>query len=180
MNKEDVEFLQELQNELNTQSGCGQADPYYWGIMERKTVPAFEDCGDEIRWVIVDVCDGDFTTEEFIEYIKENYYDEFTDEQKEEWDEYTEDGNPSPWGIKYFLEHNGIIDNVSYYEVEEKDVLSQETGCFLTRRAAREYINRFGYNHSQPRTYAMTAYRNFELERLLKILKTADFSKLLD
>jgi len=35
----------------------------------------------------------------------------------------------------------------------------------------KEYIEKYGYNHNQPRTYAMTAYRNFELMHLLKILK---------
>ena len=38
----------------------------------------------------------------------------------------------------------------------------------------KEYVEKYTYNHSQPRTYAMTAYRNFELERLLNILKTID------
>jgi hypothetical protein len=54
---------------------------------------------------------------------------------------------------------------------EEKTFISRDTGAFLTKRACKEYIERFGYNHYKPHTYAMTAYRNFELERLLKILR---------
>ena len=49
-----------------------------------------------------------------------------------------------------------------------------ETGAFLTKRACQEYISCYGYNHSRPHTYAMTAYRNYELARLLKILKTME------
>lgn len=40
--------------------------------------------------------------------------------------------------------------------------------------AKKEYIKKYSYNHRNPHTYAMTAYRNFELERLLNILKTID------
>ena len=32
MKKEDIEFLRELQHELNTQEHDGQASPRFWGI----------------------------------------------------------------------------------------------------------------------------------------------------
>lgn len=54
---------------------------------------------------------------------------------------------------------------------EKQEVITRETGAFLTKRACKEYIEHFGYNHIKPHTYAMCAYRNFELARLLKILK---------
>lgn len=54
--------------------------------------------------------------------------------------------------------------------MEEDDVLSQTTNCFLTKKAAQEYIKNYSYNHTNPRIYAMTAYRNFEFEHLLNIL----------
>lgn len=172
MKKEDIEFLKELQHELNTQDNCGQAEPKYWGVMERKTVYVPEDCGDDVRFELSGT-DGDFTMDSLIQYIQENYCDEMTPEIREEWENLLESG-PYPYDMQDFLESNNIIDTVSYFDVEEQDVLSQTTGCFLTKRAAQNYIDRFGYNHSQPRTYAMTAYRNFELEHLLKILKTID------
>lgn len=145
--------------------------------MERKVVPAFD--GYEVRYTIPDVCDGWFTEEEFRDYINENYYENFTDEQKEEWDDITEDvEDMSAWSVEHFLEDNNIIDNVNCFDVEETDILSQETGCFLTYRAAKEYLDKFGYNHPDARPYAMTAYRNFELERLLNIISTTDFDKI--
>ena len=60
---------------------------------------------------------------------------------------------------------------------EEHSRVSEETGAFLTKRACQEYICRYGYNHSRPHTYAMTAYRNYELARLLKILKTMEIKE---
>lgn len=172
MKKEDIEFLKELQHELNTQDNCGQAEPKYWGIMERKTVYVPEDCGDEVMFFL-DGCDENFTMDSLIQYIQENYYDEMTTGERSEWKDLLE-SEPTPWEMKNFLEDNVIIPCVRYVDVEEQDVLSQTTGCFLTKKAAQEYIDRFGYNHSSPRTYAMTAYRNFELEHLLNILKTID------
>jgi hypothetical protein len=64
---------------------------------------------------------------------------------------------------------------VVYESIEER--ISRETGAFLTKRACKEYIERYGYNHSKPHTYALTAYRNFELARLLKILKTMEMKE---
>ena len=176
MKQEDIDFLKELQHELNTQDHQSQASPRYWGIMERKTVMTPDGCGDDVRFYF-DECDEDFSMDELIEYIQDNYVEDMNSEVREEWEDLIED-NPAPWEMKFFLESTRLIDEVRYVDVEEQDVLSQQTGCFLTRRAAQEYIDRFGYNHSQPRTYAMTAYRNFELERLLDILQTMDMDQL--
>ena len=59
--------------------------------------------------------------------------------------------------------------------IENVKRVTPYTGAFLTKRACKEYIKKYGYNHNDPHTYAMTAYRNFELEKLLKILKTMKF-----
>ena len=45
---------------------------------------------------------------------------------------------------------------------------------FKRKKNAELECLRDAYNYSQPRTYATTAYHNFELERLLNILKTID------
>lgn len=46
MKKEDIDFLRDLQKELNTQTNDGNADPVYWGVMERKLEPVPEGVGD--------------------------------------------------------------------------------------------------------------------------------------
>lgn len=65
---------------------------------------------------------------------------------------------------------------IVYQDYVEK--ISTDTGCFLTKRACQEYIDKYKYNHSNPHTYAMTAYRNYELEHLLRIIKTIDIDKI--
>lgn len=162
MKKEDIDFLKDLQNELNTQPSDGNANPKYWGIMERKLVPVPSGCGESY---IVDNEGDKYTLDEFIECINEIIVD-CDEEVKEEWK-----CVDKTWFDEVLTFAQEFIDS-DYDEVnfDLQDVLSHETGCFLTKRAAKEYIEKYSYNHSNPRTYAMTAYRNYEYGRLLKII----------
>ena len=47
---------------------------------------------------------------------------------------------------------------------------------FLTRKAAQEYCDKYGYNHHNPHPYAMTAYRSPQIERLVNIIEQTDWS----
>jgi len=168
LKKEDIEFLKELQHELNTQTNDGNADPVYWGIMEKREVLSMS--GD-IMYFHITGDDDEYTYDDFVQYITDKIIEADDKELLDEWNELDHDNY---YDVSYMAE----ILNIDYYKVEceETDYLSRETGCFLTKRAAQNYIDKCGYNHSKPRTYAMTAYRNYELERLLKILKETDFN----
>lgn len=185
MTKEDIEFLKDLQYELNTQENDGNADPLYWGIMERKEVPVPDGWG-EIS-IYDDNTETSYSLEEYVkridDYFEESLLDDILDDEerneltheKKYWDEFVDKTDSED--IEDFVE-NHLHWDISICNVEEQDVLCQNIGAFLTKRAAKEYIQKYAYNHSKPRTYAMTAYRNFELEHLLKILKTMDISQL--
>ncbi len=166
INQEDYEFLKELQHELNTQSTDGNAQPVYWGVLEDYEAMTFEGEG-EAR---IPHDDGAYDLEELVseidadsEYFSVTLKDEWASIDKTDLDEVMDFVNEN-WN-----EHN-LIGKPYWVEIKQK--LSDDTGAFLTKRACKEYIERFGYNHTNPRTYAMTAYRNFELERLLNILRT--------
>ena len=62
------------------------------------------------------------------------------------------------------------IDMNALYKAE-KDKYLQDVGMFLTKAEAQGYIDKYGYNHNKPRTYCMTAVRNFRYERVLEIIK---------
>jgi len=168
MNKQDIEFLIELQHKLNTQENDGNADPLFWGVMEEKKVPAYPDCGNGYELVIDS---------------EASYQDDELDELKEWMDD---TGNFSDCEIDCIqtlyeayeeLIAKGI--NCEIYSYETKDVLSTNTGAFLTKEACQHHIKINGHNLAKPHTYAMTAFRNPEYEQLIKILKTADFESLL-
>lgn len=168
LSQEDYDFLKDLQHELQTQDNDGTANPLYWGVMEEETVATPEGCGDPIIYM------GDgatMDTEEAVAYIENDYLRDLSDESREEWEETDKDSMDD---VVRFM--NDIMDwhDVRIVWQDTKEVISRETGAFITKRACKEYIQRFGYNHKKPHTYAMCAYRNFELERLLKILRTVE------
>ena len=160
---EDKEFLRDLQRELNTQETDWQADPIFWGVMETHKVAAPDGSGEARAYL--PVFGSDVSIEELIKEI--NDMDGKNDDY---WDEV--DKTDIDEVVDFY---NGLVDQCEQAYVVwvgEEEVLSRNTGAFLTKRACKEYIERFGYNHNKPHTYAMTAFRNFEYERLLKILKT--------
>ena len=163
---EDYGFLRELQHELNTQENDWNADPVYWGVLEDYEALTFEGQG-EAR---IPYDDGAYDLEELVaeidadkEFFSQSVLSEWQSVDKKDLDE-----------VMDFVKDNWNIGNNigEPYWVEIEDRICRYTGAFLTKRACQEYIRRYGYNHRNPRTYAMTAYRNFELEHLLRILKT--------
>lgn len=168
INESDYEFLKELQHELNTQTNDGNADPVYWGVLEDYEALTFDGDG-EVR---IPHDDGAYDFEELVADIDEDS-ENFSSSVKDKWNALDKN---DLYEVMDFVNENWNDGNLigEPYWVETKDKICRDAGAFITKRACQEYINRYGYNHRNPRTYAMTAYRNFELERLLKILKTID------
>ena len=160
---EDYEFLKDLQHELNTQTNDGNADPVYWGVMETREVGVPDGCGDE-RIYLGD--GGTETLEGAVAYVGSYVVD---DEDMEAWNKVDKTNIDD---VVTFCREKLGMPEVRVVDVEKKSEISRQTGAFLTKRACQQYIDSYGYNHDQPRTYAMTAFRNFEFEHLLKILKT--------
>jgi hypothetical protein len=164
ISKEDYDFLKDLQHELNTQDNDGTADPLYWCVMEKQEQYVPEGCG-EPR---ISHDDGSWTLEEAVESVNEviNEYDQDAqDEWKDIWKDDAED-------VCNFIREKLKWDWCDVYYVEKVDRISNYSGAFLTKRACKQHIEKNHYHYDNPRTYAMCAYRNYELEHLLKILKT--------
>jgi len=165
---EDYEFLKDLQHELNTQTNDGNADPVYWGVMETKEVGVPDGCGDQRIYF------GDGGTEELesaVAYIAEYVVD---DDSIEKWNDV--DKTDMKAVVRFCRDVLGMS-GVRIVDVEKRSEISRMTGAFITKRACKKYIEHYGYNHCRPHTYAMTAYRNFELGQLLKILKTMNLKE---
>ena len=171
---EDYEFLKDLQHELNTQSTDGTAEPVYWGVMEDHEVAVPDGCGDYQR---IPYDDGAWTVEEAVEIVEEDLKaDDVSDEIKEEWNEYVD--HESAFDVASFMSEKLGYDYIGDpYDCRMEEQLTRWTGAFLTKRACKQYVERYAYNHNNPRTYALYAHRNFELERLLKILKTMEMTE---
>jgi hypothetical protein len=168
--KEDYEFLKELQHELNAQDTDYQNDPVYWSVMEKREVLT-RDYDGEPR---VPFDDGAYSLKELLELVKENI-ENYVENIQEEWKEIDKEDIEE---IACFAYDRLGFDNIYYndiYYVKVEDCISQFSGAFLTKRACQQHIDQNRYHYDEPHTYANTAYRNYELERLLKILKTMKF-----
>ena len=79
------------------------------------------------------------------------------------------------------MEECGIITenvySVAYYNIESK--IYQDT-MFLTNKSCKEHIRLNNYHYSSDaHSYAMTAWRSPEVEKLFKILQEVDWDKIL-
>lgn len=172
--QEDFDFLKDLQHELLTQDTDGQADPRYWGILETKEAPAPYGCGEPLIYF----GDGTMSFDEAKKYAEETMriereYDIETEEFPEDWVNLDKDDMD---GFCEFC-HN----HFGWYEtrvvwVGKKEEVAQNA-MFLTKRSCQQHISNNFYHYSRPRTYAMTAWRNPEVERLLNILKSIKFNQ---
>ena len=183
LNEEDIEFLKELSHELNTQPNDGNADPVFWGIRQEISSPPLQD-GYGDTYVIWESSEGhevynseDNNLDKFIEYMQqEDIEDEDGNElspediRKEIEDNYLDE----PYD--FIREHN-LEDSYGEGTINYEYQLTDQTGAFLTKRAAQEHIKLNHYHYNKPHTYAMTAWRNYEFEQLIKILKKLNYQK---
>ena len=177
ISQEDYEFLKDLQNELKTQENDGNADPVFWGVEE-----TVEECrggdGEYGGDPYITYDDGKWSLEEAIEEVEDELKNnpEYSDEWlHKEWEEVDKSCAEDVYEFMTGMLHWEGIYGVVY--VEDVKRVTPFTGAFITKRACKEYIRKYGYNHNDPHTYAMTAYRNFELGRLINILKSLNFEK---
>lgn len=175
MTKEELEFLKELQHELRTQDTDGQAAPRFWGILEEGQQVVPDGFGDYIE--VVDKTCGDaetFTPEDYVTHIRELLLEEDDAEADEIW------GSVDKDEICEVVEFatQCLMRDAEVFEIKKTTNLSDQTGCFLTKRAAQKHIELNGYHYNNPKTYAMTAWRNPEFEKFLNIFENLDLTEL--
>lgn len=174
--KEEVEFLNKLQHEINTQDHQSQADPRYWVIRDYDKVYGDDlTSPDGISIVLKDswdtICEQDydmFNYEKFLNRVMEDLEEAEVDEEVlikiESCDDYTE----------VIAMVNEECDE--RYCVFEYTKYPKDSGCFLTQKAAADHLKANHYHYSNDaHTYAQTAWRSSE-EKLWKILQTVNFN----
>ena len=154
---ENYEFLMNLKNELNTQDCRITASPYYYTIRQKKKVYVPDGCGNEV--IYRDETELE-TKEDCVEYLLDYYEDEYDKDDLNDmslcelFDILIEERGFSP--INY---------NYEYYY----------SNVFLTEKACEHHISINKHNLGlEPVSYVDHAYRNPEMEKLLKILKTIE------
>lgn len=177
LSEDDARFLKGLQDELNSQPTLGTADPRFWVVMSKHWEPCFGDDEPDGAFVDGDVERIDDIAEEVYRILEE-------DEGKDAAD---------AWALSYdvripsdgVFDFRGCADDLfeEYARVVGGDVTPavlvervDENTMFLTLRETEEHIAANSYHYIEPRPFCMCAWRSPQVERLVKVLRTADFS----
>lgn len=169
MNKEDIDFLKQLQKEMLTQDNCEQASPRFWSIMTIKRIYWVDDdvTGYEI---FIDEESAGESIKDVLSYIKE-YHEDYCEEFPDKIIEFEKYKRLSK--LTEVLKDEGFdILRVPYRDIY---VVAKNT-LFLTLEECKKHIERNGYHYKNPQPYCMTAWRSPQVERLFSILEHTDWS----
>lgn len=178
--EEEIQFLKNLQHEMNTQDHVCQADPRYWVIRDYDEVYG-EHLNNATGIVIYDsTCCETLLKEEYSGFDIDSTIEEIIkvlDEKEYELDADTIENIKLAYDTDSLIEAMKEIEEYEFsvYEYQE---IAVDGGMFFTHEAAIEHLKRNDYHYSdKAHTYAQTAWRSKE-EKLWNILQTVDFDKL--
>ena len=148
LNKEDKQFLKELQHQMLTQDTVGQANPRFWVVRHKVRQYGIEDgCDIDGEEVIYNYETIAGNLKELCEYLRDNEDD---------------------LEIEY---HEGTMEYVTIvkddYEEDFYDI--KELLDYMIEECKR-HIEFNGYHYNEPHPYAMTAWRSPQVKRLYEIL----------
>lgn len=196
---DELSFLRDLQKELNTQDILGQANPRFWVIKGTEKLYHVEEAdGYELYdsdnyEVLAD------TTEEICNYINKNLLDEINDNRREgekftltyerglfgkdkivvKWLDGDSEDNEMIEELEDLQEINDWLENQGYdYQIISYKIVPKiyENTMFLTQIDAENHLMANYYHYSDDaHTYAMTAWRNPRMDKLIKILQEVEW-----
>ena len=194
LTKADIDFLLDLQTELNTQDTACTANPRYWVIKDDRFVDCQEESMDTFQ--VFDSEQADFVAtgvEEFYYYLQELIEEDVIDvdyklvltegvrnEQIElHSDEGIEDTLECIEDFKNFAETIDGISHLQFIPSREESFIHDNV-MFLTQIDAENHLRANYYHYGKnARTFCMVSWRSPRYEQLLKMLSEVDFGKML-
>lgn len=170
---EDIQFLKDLQKELQTQDHDCQAAPRFWTVGDFRMVECSDD-NHEHYHVHLPNKEYDGDADDFMKRVKEEIEsdEDFSEEAIEAFNNIECDQSLLDWMTEYYDEDAKLV------SVCEEHFIHPST-MFLTKAEAKQHIELNYYHYSErAHTYAMSAWRAPKVERLLQILETFDWDKI--
>jgi len=170
-----IDFLKELQAELQTQEIDSQASPRFWVVGDYRWVPTALDYCDEYHFHIPGE-EFDGPLEKLLDRMDEDALSELSDEARERFAEITESEPDEDEVFRWATRH--LDENTELIPVREEHFIRSNT-FFLTKKEAQAHIdgNRHHYT-SKVHTYAMSALRAPTVSRLWGLLENFDWDQL--
>lgn len=161
--KEDIQFLKDLQKELNEQDNDCQASPRFWTVGDYRLISCAEGFQEEYHIAAPNrECYQEINS--LLKDIEEDELEDMSEEAKEAFNEIECDDSGLDWIKEYYDEDADLI------PMREEHFVQQNT-MFLTKEEAKRHLEMNHYHYSKKaHTYAMTAWRAPKVERLLKVL----------
>ena len=197
ISKDDIDFLKALQKERNTQDNCGTADVRTWVIKTRDDTVTEE--GHEDYYLLYDSenCNN-LDLEDIYDILKDleletDYYTGKLVIENLNFEndviEFTYFGRKSSIS-KDNNNKDGIVikgicvgELISFFNDNGYDIVTvnmrinwDHKFCFLTEKAAREYLMENSHKHSvDAHTYCICTYQDPEIARLMDIVESTDW-----
>jgi len=172
--KEQLLFLKSLQKQLINQDKDCQARPRFWVVGDYVEEPCLEDQAD---YFIIGSSSLELYTdiEKFREYLDKHGYLDDIDEDTRIMLWHHDD----EFELSEFL--NNVLDMDTYVIPTHKTHKIKEDTFFITKEECQKHINS-NRHHYTPKvhTYAMTAWRSPQVEKLWNILETMDIDNILE
>lgn len=173
--KEQLHFLKELQNELKNQDNDYQASPRFWVVMDYKNEPCWEEFAEKWTLNSSELDMYGYELEEFKKYLQEYG---FLEELHKEYLKLLLECEDEDVFISYMEEFL----NIEVYLVPERNVSNiKKDTFFITKEECQKHIDSNKHHYtSKAHTYAMTAWRSPQVEKLWNILENLDIEKLIE
>jgi len=172
--KEQLLFLKRLQKQLINQDKDCQASPRFWVVGDYVEEPCWEEQADHI---IIGSSELDLYEEidKFREYLDEyGYLDKIDEETRRLLWHYDDE-----YELSEFLNEKLGFD--TYLIPQHKVHTIKRDTFFITKEECEKHINSNRHHYSEKvHTYAMTAWRSPQVEKLWNILETIDIDNILE
>ncbi len=198
LTEQRIQFLSELQKEMNTQDTVGQRNPRFWVIKGTETV--YGSVNGEQRIFLngteySTMCDPDLANM-ILEIAREHYGTQYKDYRiKTDSSIIDSVGSMALLGkaddnlekdIESWYDFEELAEWIRSHTREDAEVRHCEevsrnypNTFFMTQKAAEEHLQANHYHYSaDAHTYAMTAWRNPEADALWAFLQETDFEDL--
>lgn len=187
----DIQFLTQLQSDLNTQDTMGNRDPRFWVIQQSSDISCPPDEADTVHVIQNSACEViAHNLQDFLDHLQDRYY-KYNIQIKHPdgayfWhmkivnmadEEFEDDHITDIDDVINLLARAGITDySVSYSRKTTGPV--QDT-LFLTHKDCEDHLRKYSYNyHEDAHAFAMTADRSPRFAQLISLLQTVDFNAL--
>lgn len=161
MNKEQINFLENLKEEILTQDNLATRDVMFAVSETKERYDIDNDCCD---YQVMVVDDAVFRN---IDDVIDNFPD--FDEELKELDLES--------ACDYLFEQGYDVRMCGVKEVEEFNFMNGEA-VFFTSKACKKFIERNKHNLSSPKVFGISAWNNPEMRTLREIIISTDWDKL--